>query len=126
MAALVLVTVLVIGQLTSWMHVAFTAHVECSEHGELIHVEVLAALAPVQSTIKRGVDVPDHPHRHEHCQIVSAHRVPLAHASKPLSAATEPCIAHSRLALSVDEPLTPAIEILRQAPKSSPPPSLSI
>jgi hypothetical protein len=119
--ALALATILVGGQLASLAHFASTPHIECSDDGELIHVAAVAAPAPVQSTIDTGASVPDRPHRHEHCQIVSMRRAPLLRAWKDSSVALGPCITYVRTCISLDERRPPAVAIFRLAPKSSPP-----
>ena len=120
-AVLVFATLLVGGQLASLAHLAATPHIECSDDGELIHVASIAASAPMQSTIDEDASLPDRPHRHEHCQIVSMHRAPLVRACKSSSVALRPCISCVRTCTSIAEPRPPTIAILRQAPKNSPP-----
>jgi hypothetical protein len=120
-ASLVLATLLVGGQLASLAHFAATPHIECSDDGELIHVSTLAASAPAQSTIERDPSIPDRPHRHEHCQIVSMRRAPLLRAWKSPSAVLRPCTRYVRTCIALWRPRRPAIAILRLAPKSSPP-----
>jgi hypothetical protein len=119
--SLLLATLLVGGQVASLAHFAATPHIECSDDGELIHVFVLAAGAPAQTTIDHSPSVPDRPHRHEHCQIVSMRRAPLVPAPETFSAALGPCITYVPTCTSLAERRLPAIAILRQAPKSSPP-----
>lgn len=124
-AALGLTTIMVVGQLTGLLHLASTPHVECVEHGELIHVPVITAAAQPHSTIHHDADLPEHLRRHEHCQAMSVRRTPLLQALRRLSAAEQPCISYAQLQLSIDQTLAPSIAILRQAPKGSPPPRSS-
>jgi G3E family GTPase len=121
-AALVLATLLVGGQVASYAHFASTPHIECSDDGELIHVSVLAASSPGHSMIAAATAIPDHPHRHDHCQIVSIGRTPLVRARRAwtLSAPSPITQVSLRAALSVPPR---AIAILHFAPKSSPPSS---
>lgn len=119
MSALVLATLLVGGQLVSLAHFAGTPHVECSEDGELIHVGAVAASAPQHTTIARDPAVPDPPHRHEHCRMVSM-RAPLLSGPAHSPVALRSCVSRVSTHTHISAP-PPPIAILRQAPKSSPP-----
>ncbi|MCU1282684.1 MAG: hypothetical protein JWM53_6230 [bacterium] len=119
--ALMLATVLVGGQLASLAHFAATPHLECSDDGELIHVAAVALPASVPSTVDEDANLPDRPHRHEHCQIVSMRRAQLVRAARRSATAPEPRVAYGRTCTPIAEPRPPTIAILRQAPKSSPP-----
>ncbi|MCU1281698.1 MAG: hypothetical protein JWM53_5244, partial [bacterium] len=66
-----------LGQMGSYAHLAFTAHVQCAEHGELIEA---GAVSKVAVTHPRSVAERDYvaqsgdaTHGHEHC-LVAPHR----------------------------------------------------
>lgn len=121
LAALALSTILIVGQLASFAHFAATPHIECSEDGELIHVETFAATAPAHSTIERDDGIPDRPHRHDHCQVVSFRRTPPLRNLKDFSVVSRPCSTYALSRTSTADTPPSSIAILRQAPKSSPP-----
>jgi hypothetical protein len=118
-SALVLATMLVGGQLVSLAHFAGTPHVECSDDGELIHVAAVAESAPLHATIARDTAVPDPPHRHEHCRMVSM-RAPLLSGPAHNPVALRSSMGRLPTRSDISAP-PPPIAILRQAPKSSPP-----
>ena len=119
-AALVLATILVGGQLASFAHFAATPHIECSDDGELIHVSVLALSSVGPATIAKAEAIPDHPHRHDHCQVVSVARTPFVRARKATPLASPSCRGDIQMRVARSAPPR-AIAILDQAPKCSPP-----
>jgi hypothetical protein len=107
------------GQIGSYAHLAFTRHITCAEHGEL--VEAAAAGGTVDE--HRETRVADGglsgAHGHDHCAIAPQRR-DRTHLSSPAPhASTLPELVVAR-ALVVVNPPSP-FDLLLLAPKNSPP-----
>jgi len=109
------------GQLTAAVHIVVAPHVLCAEHGELIEIGLAradVARAPsdagsliADATTERG---------HDHCALAALGRSGVALGRGPMHEAP---VAHDKTntpAISIDSQ-SPAIAILRLAPKNSPP-----
>jgi hypothetical protein len=114
-----------LGQVAGYAHLAFTAHVRCAEHGELIEAgpsTASAAIASLGSVAERhaSIDAVEAPgHGHEHCAAAPHRRDRAAHAFVRtfVAAAELPFVA--RVTTQIGPPR--AIRLILLAPKSSPP-----
>jgi hypothetical protein len=109
----------------AWVHSAATPHVTCVEHGESVHLDPTAHLQGFAATPRADHDsltvasavAESAAHGHEHCGLVS-HR--------STSTTTPPAVsAHVQTAPAPAMPPAPeeraSAELLRLAPKTSPP-----
>jgi hypothetical protein len=113
----VICALLALAQLLVFAHVNLVAHRTCALHGEAVHAGVVAAPAGIESVLARFSPTADttagHEHEHEHCE-----RFLLS--SRPRDGAPSLVLSSGRAFPLLEMPAAP-IELLSQAPKSSPP-----
>ena len=118
--AVALASLLVLCNVLAQRHEALAAHRRCVEHGELIDVASTAArsAAPVangriaaRSTAAAGDE-------HEHCQLCPASFSPAVAARATLALALVPAWTPP---LAPPRPVPQLVELVRIAPKTSPP-----
>jgi hypothetical protein len=115
--------VVLLCQATAWVHAAATPHVTCLEHGESVHLNLAApaTVAGRPASPRGGLTVAPAPfepeaHAHEHCglqgQRTTSSTAPVVDvATASFAPASLPAVART----------TPALQLLRLAPKTSPP-----
>jgi hypothetical protein len=112
-----------LGQVGSYAHLAFTAHVRCAEHGELIEAGGVSkgAVTHAQSAAQRGyvADSSNASHGHEHCLVAPHRRDRATHAFARTLMATAQLAFVARVVETVGPPR--AIDLILLAPKNSPP-----
>jgi hypothetical protein len=118
-AAIVVASVVLLCQATAWVHAAATPHVTCLEHGESVHL-VVATIAPA-ARAAGGVTVLSasteaDAHAHEHCSLQGPRTTQTGSPARDSSVATfalapVPAVGGER----------PPLQLLRIAPKTSPP-----
>ncbi len=112
----------VLGQIGTYAHLAFIAHVRCAEHGELIEAGISASVgAAHERTGERSyiADDGDVGHGHDHCVVAPHRRDTAAHAVARTLVATAQLPFIVRRVESVGPPH--AIDLILLAPKNSPP-----
>jgi hypothetical protein len=118
-AAIVVATVVLLCQATAWVHAAATPHVTCLEHGESVHLAV-ATIVPA-ATAAGGVTVlaaskEAGAHAHEHCSLQGQRTTQTGSPARTSAVATF-ALAPVR-AVGGERP---PVQLLRLAPKTSPP-----
>jgi hypothetical protein len=113
--------VVLLCQATAWVHAAATPHVTCLEHGESVHLAV-ATIAPT-ARAAGGVTVLSasteaDAHAHEHCSLQGQRTTQTGSPARDWSVAIfalapVPAVGGER----------PPLQLLRVAPKTSPPPA---
>jgi hypothetical protein len=115
-AKLAVAAVVLLCQATAWVHAAATPHVICLEHGESVHMEPGAAGHDAER-LTLSVPRPESTtHAHEHCGL-QGQRTTSATAPARLSLRATFAVAPAAAPAAI--PL--ALQILRLAPKTSPP-----
>lgn len=121
-AALGLALAAMLAQVGSYAHLAATRHVTCAEHGELVDAGHLAAPtgAAVDRAESRYIAVErDATHGHEHCAVAPHRRARAIHEVVRSAVAA---VAPARIGRSAVDVAPPrAIDLIRLAPKGSPP-----
>jgi hypothetical protein len=128
LAGLLLAWLSLCGQLGGYAHLAFTRHVTCLEHGELVHVGeprltseatplVTSEATPRQARLAAA---PAAEHGHDHCLTAALRRerpAPSSAAPMLVSAPATPLVLSRAASLAPPSP----IALLSAAPKTSPP-----
>ena len=111
------------GQVAGYAHLAFTDHVRCAEHGELVEAgPSVAATATATRAVKAHTSIAataEAGHGHDHCAAAPHRRDRAAHAfvRTVVAGAALPFVA--RVTTQVGPPR--AIQLILLAPKNSPP-----
>jgi hypothetical protein len=112
--------VVLMGQAAAWVHAATTTHVTCLEHGDSVHLAAARAPGPIPTgpglAAVGATTSESEAHGHEHCGLQGQR-----------TATTSATVRHA--ATLADRPLlipaitsaTPTLQLLRLAPKTSPP-----
>jgi len=118
----VICALLALAQLLVFAHVNLVAHRTCALHGEAVHAGVVAAPAGIESVLARFSPTADTTagHEHEHCLCMSLGRERFLLSSRPRDGAPSLVLSSGRAFPLLEMPAAP-IELLSQAPKSSPP-----
>jgi hypothetical protein len=121
--ALGVAAVVLVCHAAAWVHAAATPHVTCVEHGESVHLTVAANAETIPTGELVLTSGPTEPaaHGHEHCGLQGPRTT--APAAAPRSSSI---LRVSVPALPVATVATPALRLLRLAPKTSPPRSLVV
>jgi hypothetical protein len=121
--ALGVVAVVLVCQAAAWVHAAATPHVTCLEHGESVHLTVAASAgaSPTGQLVLTPASSAPAAHGHEHCGLQGPR------TSAPAVAPRSSSILSDALPTPpVVTVATPALRLLRLAPKTSPPRSLVV
>jgi hypothetical protein len=114
-----------LGQVAGYAHLAFTAHVRCAEHGELIEAgsssgsAVTASLGSASPSHARIDTAGAAGHGHDHCAAAPHRRDRATHPFTHTFVATGQLGLVARITAQIGPPR--AIDLLFVAPKSSPP-----
>jgi hypothetical protein len=111
--------VVLFGQAAAWVHAAATPHVTCLEHGDSVHLPVARVAGPAEATAGVTVGTATDEaaaHDHEHCGVQAQRGTTTAVFER---AATVAIFASPPAPVSAV--LVPARQLLRLAPKTSPP-----
>lgn len=111
--------VCLLGQLGAVVHVGLVRHVRCAEHDALVHADDAGSeVAPVEGAAALPVEAAEH--ADEHCLVAELRRTewlgPTAIAATTAAPAGPEVPALDRLVAP-----GPPVDLLRLAPKSSPP-----
>jgi hypothetical protein len=119
--ALSLALAAMLGQVAGYAHLAFTRHVTCAEHGELVDAGSATTAVPDAERAAHGrVEATgDGDHAHEHCTIAPHRRDRATGAPVRSFIAGSSVAAVSGVRATIDPPRS--IALIRLAPKSSPP-----
>ena len=129
--AVALASLLLVGNLLAYWHQATVSHARCAAHGELIHAGPAAHAAGAQAEPPASQAIDEAAGRllarswdaegdHDHCQICPLTREPVRFeqrlvlvgpAATPVAVAAPPAAA----------PVAVAVDLVRMAPKTSPP-----
>jgi hypothetical protein len=120
-AALAALLALASAQLGAVAHAALAVHATCPEHGELIEASADARPASATDRTAPALEAAARAdeHGHNHCALAPAAQA-RAVVSEPPSAQTGPQ-PETALMAALSAPLRARIEVLRLAPKASPP-----
>jgi hypothetical protein len=116
----------VVGPILGYAHMLLVAHVQCVEHGELLHVAAATAVETranagrrtAEPSVDSRSDVESESHEHDHCCVASARKTQAAVDSvRPVAVATvQPAHPMSERAVAC-----PPVALYVLAPKTSPP-----
>jgi hypothetical protein len=126
-AAAALALLCVVGPILGYAHMLLVAHVQCVEHGELLHVAAAhtavethanAGRRTAEPSVDARSDVESESHEHDHCGVASARKTQAAVDSvRPVAVATvQPARPTSERAVEC-----PPVALYVLAPKTSPP-----
>ena len=120
---LILSGMVLLGQVTTFVHLASVRHVTCAEHGELVHASddvVRVGAAQVDRPGVRTLASSGEQHGHDHCLNCALRRETL---TVPLSAQARVDATLSQLVLSanIEVRAHSSWALLQAAPKTSPP-----
>lgn len=111
--------VCLLGQLGAVVHLGVVRHVRCAEHDALVHAERPGAeAAPVEGAAALPVEAAEH--ADEHCLVAELRRTEWQGPTATSTAAPAPTAPDVP---ALDREVAPAapVDLLRLAPKSSPP-----
>ena len=106
-------------QVGGYVHLAFTTHVTCAEHGELIEAPGLSAASERPSAPDYRADAGAAAHGHDHC-LLAPQRRDRADDAFAGTAITRAQLAFVERAVDAVGPPHP-IQLILLAPKNSPP-----
>ena len=126
--AAALAVVSLIGQISTFAHVAFTRHLTCAEHGELIEVRSSASATPAVSPPETGstattvnsVPAEAVDHGHDHCPFAPYRRQKVV-ATPTIRVAIGDSSVESHTVFREIGRAHSSIRLIRLAPKNSPP-----
>ena len=122
LAASALALLFLVGQLASFGHRLWVQHEVCLEHGESIHVEAVASAEAGAARELRPSSHAEAAHGHEHCLVWLPRQDSLPRLATSDLSFTPTAHRVDRLTGTVS--LRASIELLRLAPKASPPAQL--
>jgi len=126
--AVLIASLVVLGQVSGSAHLLFSRHAICLEHGEIIHLdEEISSATPVApvaksrsaASVASSADVRSAEYSHDHCLLVSQRRERATLSPPQISL----CAASLSVGVSLpqDVPRPPWVALFRLAPKNSPP-----
>jgi hypothetical protein len=110
------------GQVAGYAHLAFTDHVHCPEHGELVEAGPATATTTVTRAARPHASIAadaEADHDHDHCAAAPQRRDRAVHSFVRTFVAAAALPFAARVTTQIGPPR--AIQLIRLAPKSSPP-----